>query len=95
MNRNYTVQDFKSIVKAFRKEIPDIDISTDVIVGYPAESEEDFNQTLELIKEIKPEVLNISKYSPRPGTKASKLRQLPTELVKSRSFSLTQEFRLL
>ncbi len=93
MNRGYAVKDFKRIITKFRKEIPGINISTDIIVGYPTEAEQDFNKTLELIKETRPEVLNISKYGPRPGTKAAKLKQIPTWLVKERSRILTKEFK--
>lgn len=95
MNRNYTAGDFRTIVKKFRKEIPGINICTDIIVGYPKETEEDFQETIALIKELKPEVINISKFSSRPGTKAAKLKQLPTEVIKSRSKKLTEESRKL
>lgn len=93
MNRNHTNDDFRFIVNEFRKAIPGINISTDIIVGYSTEKEEDFEQTLNLIREIKPDVLNISKFAPRPGTKAAKLKQIPTEIIKERSRILTKEFR--
>ncbi len=90
MRRLYTVEDFKQVVKRFRDEIPNIRISTDIIVGYPTETEEDFKQTLDLIREIKPEVLNISKFYSRPGTEASKLKQLPSQIIKERSRKLAE-----
>jgi len=90
MNRNHTVKEFKEIVKKFRKEIPKINIATDVIIGYPTETEKDFQKTLDLIKETKPEVLNISTFSSRPKTKASKLKQLSSEIIKDRSRRLTK-----
>ncbi len=90
MKRTHTVEDFIYIVNKFREEIQEIDIATDIIVGYPAEDEEDFQQTLDLIKKIKPEVLNISKFSSRPGTKASKLKQLKSEIIDSRSKRLSE-----
>jgi len=93
MNRHYTTNDFKHIINEFRKSIPGISISTDIIVGYPTENEKDFNQTIKLIKETKPDVLNISKFAPRPRTRASKLKQLPTELIKDHSRILTKEFK--
>ncbi len=95
MNRNYKIKDFKKIVKKFRKEIPDINIATDIITGYPTETEKDFNQTLKLIKEIRPEVLNISKFCSRRGTGASKLKQLKSEIVKERSKKLGEEYKKL
>lgn len=95
MNRNYKVKDFKKIINKFRKEIKDINISTDIIVGFPTENKKDFNQTLKLIKKIKPEILNISKFGARPGTKAAKMKQLKSEIVKERSRKLSEEFKKL
>ncbi len=93
MNRNYKINDFKKIIKKFRKEIPRINISTDIIVGYPTETESDFKDTIKLIKEINPEVLNISKFSSRKGTKASELKQLKSEIIKKRSSLLTKLYK--
>ncbi|MBI2508348.1 tRNA (N(6)-L-threonylcarbamoyladenosine(37)-C(2))-methylthiotransferase [Candidatus Woesearchaeota archaeon] len=96
MKRIHTVENYKTAVKEFRKIFPEISIATDVIVGYPFEAEEDFQLTYNLIKETKPEVLNISKFSSRPGTKASELKQLSSEMIKERSvrlYSLYQEYR--
>ena len=93
MNRNYKVSDFINIAEKFRKNIPGITISTDIIVGYPSESEEDFKETIDLIKKIKPEVLNISKFGARPGTQAAKLKPLKSEIVKERSVILTRIFK--
>ena len=90
MGRTHTIKDFKEIVKQFRKEFHNFNIDTDIIVGYPTETEEDFQETLKLIKEIKPEVLNISMFSSRPNTKASKLKQLNSEIIKDRSRRLTK-----
>jgi len=92
MGRKHDVEKFKRIVRKFRKEIPEINISTDIIVGYPTETEEDFTKSLNLVKEIRPEVLNISRFSARPGTKAANLKQLKTEEIKNRSRRLTREF---
>jgi len=85
MNRRYKVADFKKIVKEFRKAIPEITISTDIICGFPGETEEDFQKTIELIKEVKPEVINISKFYLRPGTKAAEMKQLNSSVIKERS----------
>ncbi len=93
MKREYKVEDFKKVVNRFRKEIKNMNIATDVIVGYPSEKEEDFKKTVQLIKEVKPEVLNISKFAPRPGTEAKKLKQLRTEEIKHRSKYLTEEYK--
>lgn len=88
MQRKYTVEDFKKVVKNFRKEIPNICIATDVIVGFPTENVDDFNKTVELIKDVKPEVLNISKFGARPNTVAANMQQLPSQEVKRRSVIL-------
>ena len=93
MRRGYTVEEFKEIVKKFRKEIPNITISTDIICGFPTETEEDFEKTIELVKEIKPEVVNISKFYPRPNTEAKKMKQLPTSVIKERSRKLSEVYQ--
>jgi len=85
MKRDYTVSEFKKIVSSFRKSIPEITVWTDVIVGFPEETEEDFKKTLKLIEDIKPDFVNVSRYSVRPGTVAARMKQLPTEILKERS----------
>ena len=85
MNRNYTVEEFEEIIKTFRKEIPSISIETDIIVGYPTENEDDFKKTVDAIKRIKFDVINLSKFFPRPGTPAEKLKQLDSATIKERS----------
>jgi tRNA A37 methylthiotransferase MiaB len=93
MKRIHTVENFKLIVKKFREEFDNITISTDIIVGYPSETEEDFQKTLDLIKEIKPEVINISKFSSRFGTQASKLKQLASQVIDERSIRLNELYK--
>jgi MiaB-like tRNA modifying enzyme len=85
MNRGHTVEEFLEVVDAFRKEIPEITIETDIIVGYPTETEEDFEKTVDLLKTLNPDVVNISRFFPRPKTPAEKLKQLPMEIVNKRS----------
>ena len=92
MKRQYKVKDFLEIVEKFRKEIPNICISTDIIVGFPNESHEDFEKTIVLVKKTKPDVLNISKFSPMPRTEAAKLKKLPSQIVKERSKKLHDLF---
>ena len=74
MNRNYTVEQYKNWVEKIREKIPDINLSTDVIVGFPGETKKHFENTAKLFKEIKFNLAYIAKYSPRPGTAAFRLK---------------------
>ena len=85
MNRRYAVEDFKTVVQAFRKEIPRLTLSTDVICGFPGESREAFEHTKKLIAEIQPDIVNVSKFFSRPRTPAEKMVSLPPKEVKMRS----------
>ncbi len=85
MGRGHTVADFEEIVKRLRHEIPDIMVETDVIVGYPTESEKDFGDTLAMLERIRPDVVNLSKFTPRKGTVAAGMKQLRSETIKQRS----------
>ena len=84
MNRGHTAEMYLCIVQAFRSKIPDLTLSTDIIVGYPTETADDFEQTLKLVRESKPHVVNISRYFPRPDTPAEKLETLPARTVAER-----------
>ena len=89
MNRNYTIEQFKKLVNKLRKEIPDLHIATDIIIGYPTENEEDFLETKKLLEEMEFEVVNLSKYTARPGTFSKKnFKPLKSEIVKQRSIIL-------
>ena len=90
MKRIHSAENFKEAVEKLRGEIPDINIATDIIVGYPTETEEDFQETIKLLEETKPEVINISVFSSRPGTEASRLKQLSSQVIKERSKRLDE-----
>ena len=75
MNRRYTTQQFRNIVECLRKYYEDVILTTDIIVGFPGETEEEFNETYEFLKEIKFYKMHIFKYSPRKGTKAAQMKQ--------------------
>jgi threonylcarbamoyladenosine tRNA methylthiotransferase CDKAL1 len=90
MNRRYTVEDFRKIVQAFRKEFPRLTLSTDVICGFPGESREAFEQTKGLIAEVQPDIVNVSKFFSRPRTPAEKMASLPPKEVKMRSKEVTE-----
>ena len=90
MRRNHTVEDFEEVVRAFRKAFDDVLLSTDVIVGFPTESEESFEKTVELVKRVRPDIVNITRFSPREGTLAAKLKDIPDWIKKERSRRLTK-----
>lgn len=85
MKRGHTEATFRDLVKKFRGKFEQFTISTDVIVGFPTETESDFEQTLGLLKETRPDVVNLSRYSQRPGTKAADMVQIDVSEVKRRS----------
>jgi MiaB-like tRNA modifying enzyme len=83
--RGHTVGTFREIVKKVKERFGDFTISTDVIVGFPSETEEDFQKTVNLLNEIRPDVVNLSRYSARPGTDAAEWDQIDVVEVKQRS----------
>ena len=85
MKRGHTSETFREIVKRTKDRFDDFTISTDIIVGFPSETEEDFQKTLTLLDETKPDVVNLSKYSARPGTDAAELKQIDAAEIKRRS----------
>ena len=84
MNRKHTIEDYLEIVKKLKKVNPYIKFSSDFIIGYPGETEKDFNYTLQLIDKV--EYINFYSfiYSPRPGTPAAKLKKIDESLAKER-----------
>jgi MiaB-like tRNA modifying enzyme len=85
MKRGHTVETFRDVVKKAKDRFPEFTISTDVIVGFPSETQEDFEKTVELLKDTRPDVVNLSKYSARPGTEAAEWEQIDVSEVKKRS----------
>ncbi len=90
MNRRYCVDDFRFIIEKFRERFPRLSVSTDIIVGFPTETDEEFNDSVELVKEIKPDFLNISKYSEHKETSASRMTRVDVKKVMERSRKLTE-----
>lgn len=84
MNRNYKVKDFLSIVNKFRKKFPELVLSTDIIAGFPDESREDFKKTLAIVKKVKPDIINISKFWPMVGTKAALMKGQLNDIEKKK-----------
>ena len=93
MGRGYTVEVFKEIVAFMRSKIRDLTLSTDIIVGYPTEDEQDFEETVKLVEEVRPDMINLSRFFPRPGTPAQRLKPLDPRLVKKRSRLMSEVAR--
>jgi len=90
MRRGHTISQYKEIVSKFKKEIPNISLAVDIIVGYPTENDDDFNQTVKLLKDIKPSLIHLSKYQHRIGAISSSLTEIPREIMKERSKFLSK-----
>ena len=85
MKRGHTSRTFSEIVRKTRARFGHYTISTDIIVGFPSETIQDFEKTMELIKETRPDIINLSRYSARPGTEAATWKQIEPSEIKRRS----------
>ena len=92
MNRHYTISDYKNIIKQARSLMSDINISTDIIVGFPNETEQDFLATASLMKKVKFDMAYIAEYSPREQTAAYAILKdnIPSQIKKQRRIILTE-----
>ncbi|EDS76409.1 tRNA (N(6)-L-threonylcarbamoyladenosine(37)-C(2))-methylthiotransferase MtaB [Clostridium massiliodielmoense] len=89
MNRKYTIEEFENVINLLRKYIKDISITTDIIVGFPGETDDEFKKTYEYLKRIKLSKMHIFKYSPRTGTRAEKMeKQVNGNIKEERSKAL-------
>jgi tRNA-2-methylthio-N6-dimethylallyladenosine synthase len=88
MNRPYTISQYKNLVRKIRKKIPNITLSTDVIVGFPGETKKQFENTVKLFKKIKYDMAYIAQYSPRSGTTAAKLKDSVSKKEKDRRWKI-------
>ncbi|MCR5545536.1 MAG: tRNA (N6-isopentenyl adenosine(37)-C2)-methylthiotransferase MiaB [Lachnospiraceae bacterium] len=84
MNRHYDKEKYLDIVRKLREAIPDIALTTDIIVGYPGETEEDFLETMDVVEKVRYNSAFTFIYSPRTGTPAAKKEQIPEEITKDR-----------
>src|SRR5699024_2418454 len=85
MNRRYTHDGYLDIIKKLKKKVPGITISTDIIVGFPGETEEDFQETMRMVEEVEYDQAFTYLYSPRPGTKAAEMEnQIPRDVMQDR-----------
>jgi len=89
MNRQYTVNNFMKMVYRSRLVHPDISISTDMISGFPEETDEDHRKSIELIEQLGADTVNITRFSARPGTEAALMPQVHGRVCKDRSAELT------
>lgn len=90
MNRHYNAQEYKALTENLREVFPDATITTDILTGFPTETEEEFNETVEFAKAIKFEKAHIFPYSVREGTKAAALPQLTNAVKEKRAKLLTE-----
>jgi threonylcarbamoyladenosine tRNA methylthiotransferase CDKAL1 len=92
MNREYTCADFRQVADYLLEHVPGMTLATDIICGFPGESEADHKETVDLLKHYKLPVVNISQFYPRPGTEAKKMKQINTKIKKARSREVTSVF---
>ncbi|MGA7475630.1 MAG: tRNA (N(6)-L-threonylcarbamoyladenosine(37)-C(2))-methylthiotransferase [Thermoplasmata archaeon] len=88
MRRGYGADLFRRQVDMARRRLPDLHLATDVIVGFPGETEDDFRATETILEEVGPETVNVTRFSARPGTPAARLPGLPPRVAKRRSRAL-------
>lgn len=92
MKREYCVADFRRVVDFLKEKVPGITIATDIICGFPGETDEDFQETMKLVEQYKFPSLFINQFYPRPGTPAAKMHQVPAAVKKQRTKDLSQLF---
>ncbi|KAJ8412677.1 hypothetical protein AAFF_G00116280 [Aldrovandia affinis] len=92
MKREYCAADFRRVVDFLKDKVPGITIATDIICGFPGETDADFQETLELVKDYRFPSLFINQFYPRPGTPAAKCEQVPAHVKKQRTKQLSQLF---
>ncbi|XP_055688320.1 threonylcarbamoyladenosine tRNA methylthiotransferase [Lutzomyia longipalpis] len=92
MKREYCREDFEKVVDFLKERVAGVTIATDIICGFPGETEEDFSETMDLCANYKFPSLFINQFFPRPGTPASRMPRIPANLVKTRTKRLTELF---
>jgi threonylcarbamoyladenosine tRNA methylthiotransferase CDKAL1 len=94
MRRQHTVEEFRVILERFRKVHPNLTVSTDIICGFPGETDHDFNETLNVVREMKFDIVNLARFAPRPMTLAAKMEnQISGGVKKERSREITEVYR--
>ena len=92
MKREYTIRDFSLVVDTLKQKVPGITIITDIICGFPTETPDDFQETMELCKKYQFPSLFINQFFPRPGTPAARMKRIPANDVKKRTKELGEYF---
>lgn len=96
MNRRYTKESYLALVERLREAIPDISLTTDIIVGFPGETEEDFSETLDMVRKVRYDSAFTFIYSKRTGTPAASMEdQVPPDVVKERFDRLLREVQTI
>jgi len=93
MNRRYTVEHYLMLIDKLRKEVPEIAVTSDVIVGFPGEGEEEFRATLDVMERVRFDGLFSFKFSPRQGTRAAKMEDLLPEEIKEARLAVLQDLQ--
>lgn len=93
MKREYTRKDFEQVVDQLKSVVPHLNIATDLIIGFPGETHEDYQQTYDLVMKYKFASLFINQFYPRPGTPAAKMKRVNTQVVKERTRELSTWFK--
>lgn len=92
MRREYTVEEYRRVCDYLLEHVPGMTIATDIICGFPNETESDFEKTMRVVGDYRLAITNISQFYPRPGTPAAKMKRINTQVVKNRSRRLTKLF---
>jgi len=93
MKREYTRSDFEAIVDQLASTVPHLNIATDLIIGFPGETDNEFEATWDLVQRYKFSVLFINQFYPRPGTPAAKMKRVNTQIVKERTRKVSTWFK--
>jgi len=89
MTRDHTLEEFWEVVEVFRDYYPEMMIITDIITGFPGETDDDHQETVDLLNQLSPDLVNVTRFSPRKGTPASRYKRVDGRIVKKRSRELT------
>ena len=96
MNRRYTKEQYLELVEKIRKAVPDISLTTDIIVGFPGETDEDFEETLDVVRKVRYDSAFTFIYSKRTGTPAAAMEdQVPQDVIKTRFDRLLKEVQAI